>query len=79
LLAAMMMGQTEFVLKSADKQRDTFAEYEAGVDAVLNVYAALLRSNPKDRQPYLDDLIQRRDAGTLAQFIRDRAAASCKN
>ena len=79
LIAAMMMGQTEFVLKSADKQSDQFAEYEAGVDAALNVYAALVKSNAKDRELYLDDLMQRRDAGTLTQFVHDRAAAACKN
>jgi len=79
LIAAMMMGQTEFVLKSVDKQGDRNAEYEAGVDAVLNVYAALVKVTAKDRQPYLDDLMQRREAGTLAQFVHDRAAAAYKN
>jgi len=38
-----------------------------------------LKSNPKDRQPFLDDLIQRRDAGTLPQWVKERAAATCHN
>jgi hypothetical protein len=42
-------------------------------------YEVLVKSNPKDQQPFLDDLIQRRDAGTLAQWVKERAAASCKN
>jgi hypothetical protein len=79
LLAAMMMGQTEFVLQSADRQRGQSAEYQAGVEAVLRVYEALLKVNPKDRQPYLDDLLQRREAGTLEQFVKDREAESCRN
>jgi hypothetical protein len=78
LLAAMMMGQTEFALQRGDKAPDQSAEFEAGVEAVLNVYAALVKLNPKDSQPYLDDLMHRRDAGTLAQFVHDRAAASCR-
>lgn len=78
LLAAMMMGQTEFALENVDKAANRAAEFQAGVEAVLNVYAALLKSNPKDDQPFLDDLIQRRNAGTLAQFVHDRAAASCR-
>jgi hypothetical protein len=78
LLAAMMMGQTDFALENVDKAANRAAEFQAGVEAVLNVYAALLKSNPKDNQPFLDDLIQRREAGTLAQFVHDRAAAACK-
>jgi hypothetical protein len=30
------------------------------------VYEVLLKANTKDRQLFLDDLIQRREAGTLA-------------
>jgi len=78
IFGGAFMGQAAFVLENPDKKSDLQAEYEAGVEGSLNVYAALLRSNPKDREPYLDDLIQRRDAGTLTEFVRDRAAASCK-
>jgi hypothetical protein len=55
------------------------AEYQAGVEGALRVYEVLVKANSKDRQPYLDDLIQRREAGTLAQFVAERASASCKN
>ena len=79
LLAAMIMGQTEFALQNLGKQADRMPQYQAGVEAVLRVYEVLLKVNPKDRQPYLDDLIQRREAGTLAQFVSERAGAACKN
>jgi hypothetical protein len=78
LLAAMIMGQTEFALQHADKAAKRADEFEAGIEAVINVYAALVKLNAKDSQPYLDDLMHRRDAGTLAQLVHDRAAASCK-
>jgi len=74
----MMMGQTEFLLQSTDGQNGRSSEYQSGVEAVLRVYEGLLKSNPKDRQPYLDDLIQRRDSGTLGQFVKERAASACK-
>lgn len=73
------MAQAAFVLENPDKRDDRMAEYQAGVEGALHVYEELLKANPKDRQPYLDDLIQRRDAGTLAQFVKERAAAECKN
>jgi hypothetical protein len=71
------MAQTAFMIENPDKRDDRLAEYQAGVEGALRVYELLLRENPKDRDPYLDDLIQRREAGTLAQFVKERAAASC--
>ncbi|MGA2169186.1 MAG: hypothetical protein ABSG62_13325 [Terracidiphilus sp.] len=73
------MAQAAFVIENPDKRDDRLAEYQAGVEGALRVYALLLKANPKDRESYLDDLIQRREAGTLAQFVKKRAAAACKN
>ena len=77
IFGAAFMGQAAFVLENPDKKNDLQAEFQAGVEAALNVYAALVKSNPKDREPYLEELIARREAGTLTQFVHDRAAASC--
>ena len=77
LFTAMVYAQTAFVLRNPDKQDDLLAQYQAGVEGVLRTYELLLTANPKDRQTYLDDLIQRREAGTLAQFVRERADAAC--
>jgi hypothetical protein len=76
----MFFSQIAYVIQNPDKQDDLIAEYQAGVEGALPVYEILLKSNPKDRQPYLDDLIQRRDGGTLLQWVKERAAAAgCKN
>jgi hypothetical protein len=75
----MVFAQTAFVLKNLDKQNDDLAQFQAGVEGVLRIYELLLRNNPKDQQPYLDDLIQRREAGMLAQWVKERADASCHN
>jgi len=37
----------------------------------------LLKANPKDRQPYLDTLIKRREEETLAKFVEQYATSSC--
>jgi hypothetical protein len=79
LFTAMVFAQTAFVLQNPDKQNDDLAQFQAGVEGVLRIYEFLLRNNPKDRQPYLDDLIQRREAGTLAHWVKERADASCHN
>ena len=75
IFLAEMFSQTAFLLQNPDKKDDRQAEFLAGVEGALRVYEVLLKSNPKDRQPFLDDLIQRRDAGTLVQFIQERLTA----
>lgn len=76
ILFAEMVSQAAFIIQNPDKQHDLLAEYQAGVEGALQVYELLLKANPKDRQPFLDDLIQRRDAGTLAQWVKEWDAAS---
>jgi hypothetical protein len=79
IFGGKFMGQAAFVIENAGKNDDLLAEHQAGVESALRVYEVLLKANPKDREPYLDDLIQRRETGTLTQFVRERVAATCKN
>jgi hypothetical protein len=79
IFGQMVFSQAAFILQNPEKKDDRLAEYQAGVEGALRVYEVLVKANSKDRQPYLDDLIQRREAGTLAQFVAERASASCKN
>lgn len=78
IFSAEFMGQAAYVLENAGKGEDRQAELVAGVEGALHVYELLVKANPKDRQPYLDELVQRSDAGTLAQFVQEGAATSCK-
>ena len=73
-----LMGQAAFILENPDRKDDLLPEYQAGVESALHTYEFLLKANAKDRQPYLDDLLQKRDAGTLAQYVAEHAASSCK-
>jgi len=75
---AEMVSQAAFLLQNPDKQDDRLGEFQAGVEGALQVYEVLLKANPKDRQPFLDDLIARRESGTLAQFVKERSEAACK-
>jgi len=79
LIAAEILSQVAFLLQNPDKQNDRLAEYQAGVEGALRVYEVLLRADAKHRSPYLDDLLQQREAGTLAKFVKKRAKASCKS
>jgi hypothetical protein len=77
IFGQMVFGQAAFIIQNPDKKEDRLAQYQAGVEGALRLYESLLKTRPRDREPYLDDLIQRREAGTLAQFVKERAAASC--
>ena len=78
LFTAIVMAQTRFAVEHRDVPPDLDAEYLAGMQGLLHAYEKVLAAYPKDRQPALDDLVQRRDAGTLPQYIKERATASCK-
>jgi len=75
---AETFSQTAFLIQNPNKQDDRLAEDQAGVEGALRVYEVLLKANPKDRQSLLDDPIERRESGTLAQFVKERAEAACK-
>ena len=79
LFNAMFLAQIAYAINHPGKRSDHLDEYQAGVDGLLHAYELLAKSKPKDQQPYLDDLIQQRNAGTLTEFVKQRAAAICKN
>jgi hypothetical protein len=79
LFDAMVFAQTAFVLENPQQQDDGLAQVQAGVEGVLHAYELLLKANSNDRQAYLDKLIKLRQAGTLAQFVKKHASASCSN
>jgi hypothetical protein len=79
LFNAMVFSQTQYVLENLTRQDDGRAQVEAGVEGVLRVYELSLKANPRDREPYLDKLIKRRDDGTLAHFVEQHASSSCMN
>ena len=65
------MEQTKYVLEHYGQHYELIGEYQAGVEGALRVYEMLVKANPGDRQPYYDDLVQRRDAGRLAPWIKN--------
>jgi hypothetical protein len=77
IFGGQFMAQSAFVIENPGRKDDRVAEYQAGVEGALRIYESLIKANPKDRQPYFDDLVQRRDAGTLAEFVKERAATAC--
>jgi hypothetical protein len=79
IFSAMMFGGAREAIEHKDDPVDELAQYRAGMASALKVYELLIAQNPKDRQPALDDLIQKRGAGTLDVWVSERAAKECKS
>jgi hypothetical protein len=77
IFAGIVLAQTAFAIQNPDAKGDSPEAYLAGVTGALRVYELLLKDRPKDRQPYLDELIQKREAGGLPQWVQGRMDKSC--
>ena len=77
LVQQMMYSSAAFIIRNPDKTNDDVAVYQAGVEGSLRAYEAILKSKPKARWPFLDDLLQKRDAGELRAFV-ESASEQCK-
>jgi hypothetical protein len=77
IFAGIVLAQTAFAIQNPAAKANSVEAYLAGINGALHVYELLLKDRPKDRQPYMDDLIQKREAGSLQQFVQERAAKSC--
>ena len=79
LFTAMVMAQTGFVINHLGAQPDLTAEYQAGLEGMLDAFEKVVAANPKDSQPAFEDLLARRKAGTLADYVKQQEGSRCKN
>jgi hypothetical protein len=74
----MMFSSARYAIQHGGGSSDSVEQYQAGVEGALKVYENLLAQNPKDRNPRLDDIVQKREAGTLPAYVKERAESGCK-
>lgn len=79
IFLAQLFSEAAFLLENPDRSDDQFAQQMAGVEGALKVYENLVKAKPKDQQAYLDDLLKRRDAGTLGDYVKAQLAAHCSS
>lgn len=77
LIATMMASEAAFVIENPSKAKDNKAVYLAGLEGALDGYQAIHDKDANYRLPQLDDLIQRRTPGNLADYVR-AATKKCK-
>jgi hypothetical protein len=75
----MVYSSARYAIQHDGGSSTSVEQYQAGVEGALKVYEALLADHPKDRDPALDELVQRRNTGTLKEYVTERAATKCKS
>ena len=77
LVAAEMASEAAFVIEHPEKSKNPASIYLAGADGALNAYQAIRAQDSKFQVTQLDEMIQMRDRGKLAEYV-GRAAKKCK-
>jgi len=77
IFTQMVPSSAAFIIANPDKAKDDLAVYTAAVEGSLRAYESILKSKPKAKWPFLDDLVEKRNKDELAEYVR-QAAAHCK-
>jgi hypothetical protein len=74
----MPLSSAAFIIEHPDQAKDDVAVNKAGLEGALRAYEAILKAKPKAKWPFLDELIERREKGTLEEYVREIATTKCK-
>ena len=74
----VMLSGAVLTIEDRGKARDDVAVYTAGVEGALRAYEVLVKSRPDARLAALDELIEKRDRGDLADHIARLANEKCQ-
>ena len=78
VLAQSMFSQGAFIIEHPDQADDKVAVQTAGMIGSLKVYDIFVKAVPDGRLPFLDELLKRREEGTLATYMAEAVAKECK-
>ena len=71
LMGQLAFSQAKFIIENPDKAQDNAAVYLAAVEGVLRTWQAIKETKPKAKFGLMDELLQKQQAGTLAEYVRD--------
>lgn len=70
LFGQLAYSQAKFIIENPDKAEDDAAVYLAGVEGVLRTWQAIKAEKPKAKFPLMEELLQKQQAGTLAEHVK---------
>ncbi len=77
LTGQLAYAQAKFIIENPDKAKDDSAIYLAGVEGVLRTWQAIKAAKPKAKFALMDELLEKQQAGTLAEHVK-AGMAGCK-
>jgi len=78
LIATEMASQAAFVIEQPDKAKDEESVYFAGINGALLGYESIRKTDTSFHIVHLDELIQLRDSGKLADYVHNTKKKKCK-
>jgi hypothetical protein len=73
-----MFSSAAFIIEHPEQAQDKVAVNLAGVEGALKVYEAVLKTKPKARWEFLDELVAKREKGELGAYVQEIAQTKCK-
>ncbi|MFL6247105.1 MAG: hypothetical protein ACJ74H_13825 [Thermoanaerobaculia bacterium] len=70
IFAQSMFSSAAFVIEHPDQKDNDEAKYLAGLEGSLRAYESIHKAKPKVQWALLDELIVKRDAGELPEYVR---------
>lgn len=75
LFGQYTFGMGAYKLANPDKAQDEDLAQQAGVESALTAYEAIVAEQPKAKNSFMDELLAKRQAGSLAAFVKEK---NCK-
>ena len=74
----MPFSSAAFIIEHPEQAKDDVAVNKAGLEGSLKAYEAILKIKLAAKWPFLNQLIERRDKGTLEEYVRKISTTKCK-
>jgi len=71
LLSQMMYSDGAYIIEHPGTAASSVEALTAGLEGVLRAYQAIVKAKPKLRDPFLDGLCAKKDAGVLSAYVRE--------
>ena len=78
VLVQSMFAGGSFIIEHPDQAGDQVAVQTAGIEGALKVYEIFVKAMPEGRLPFLDDLVAKRNDGTLQAHMKEAVVAGCR-
>ena len=66
-----MYSQAKFLIENPARAQDYAVVHLAAVEGVLRAWQAIKAEKPKAKFPLLDELLQKQQAGALADYVKE--------